>query len=73
MATATARVPQDFVRIIRSEFTEMPGMRLSALQFRRLWNLEPAECESLVQTLLRTGFLVVDDRGQYCRREDACP
>ena len=45
-------------RIIRAEFLEMPGMRLTRRQFRRLWNLNDIDCDRLVRRLIGAGFLV---------------
>lgn len=42
---------------IRGEFLEMPGLCLTAGQARRLWNLEPATCETLLQALEAADFL----------------
>jgi hypothetical protein len=51
------------VRIIRSEFDEMPGMWLTRAQFRRLWHLTEAECDRLLRHLLGSGFLTESGRG----------
>jgi len=42
---------------IRSEFTEMPGLRLSVAQAQRLWNLDQVSCESLLRSLVDANFL----------------
>jgi hypothetical protein len=55
---------------IREEFCEMPGMRLTRPQFRRLWSLSTTQCEDIVQELVRTGFLVEAATGQFRRRVD---
>lgn len=78
MATAMARVGDgrcgdELCRIIRSEFAEMPGMRLNQAQFCRLWNLGSVEGASVARKLVGDGYLVIDGRGQYCRRVDADP
>jgi hypothetical protein len=51
------------VRIIRSEFNEMPGMWLTRAQFRRLWHLTEADCDRLLRHLLGSGFLTENGRG----------
>ena len=38
----------------RGEFLEMPGLRLTVPQARRLWNLETSLCESLLSTLVES-------------------
>jgi hypothetical protein len=42
---------------IRSEFTEMPGLRLSVAQAQRLWNLDRTSCESVLSSLVDANFL----------------
>lgn len=42
---------------VRAEFNEMPGLRLTLPQAQRLWGVEPATCESVVETLVRASFL----------------
>lgn len=73
MGTAFARATdeRELYRIIRSEFAEMPGMRLSQAQFCRLWNLDSVRGALVARRLVGDGYLVVDARGQFCRRVDA--
>jgi hypothetical protein len=42
---------------IRGEYLERPGLRLTARQACRLWQVEAAMCEVVLQTLLAEGFL----------------
>jgi len=58
------------VASIQAEFAEMPCMRLTRAQFRRLWHLTPTESEHLVGDLIAIGFLTEDDRGQIGRRPE---
>ena len=51
------------IRIVRSEFDEMPGMWLTRAQFRRLWHLTDTECDRLLRYLLGSGFLTESGRG----------
>lgn len=55
--------------VVRGEFREMPGMRLTRDQFRRLWNLTSHECDRVLLELLRDEFLV-EDNGQFRRKAD---
>jgi hypothetical protein len=48
---------------LRSEFAEMPGMRLTIPQAARLFNLDPAQCEGVLRQLVRNGVLSSDGRG----------
>jgi hypothetical protein len=45
------------VNRVRSEFIEMPGLRLTIRQAARLWGLEPPACEKVIDTLVRAEFL----------------
>jgi hypothetical protein len=56
--------------VIRGEFSEMPGLRLTRAQFRRLWSLEAAEGDRILEHLIRTGFLVETRDGLIARRAD---
>jgi len=58
------------LRAIASEYREMPGMRLTPAQFGRLWNLDPSQCEEVVQELIGRGDLSEDDDGRIGGRCD---
>ena len=42
---------------IRSEFIEMPGLRLTPAQAARLWGLELRACLEIIETLVQSSFL----------------
>jgi hypothetical protein len=63
-------VDKEMLRIIEREYEEMPGMRLTEAQFRRLWALAPSDCEEVTAALLQSGVLSRDADGRYCRRDD---
>jgi hypothetical protein len=42
---------------IRGEFREMPGLRLTPAQARRLWGLDAEECQALMDALVKVNFL----------------
>ena len=52
---------------IQSEYREMPGLRLTFDQMRRLWMLNQQTCQALVDTLLEARFLKRTRDGQYVR------
>ena len=62
--------PAYAVRVIRAEFTEMPGMQLTLPQAARLWRMASDDCERVLDALVRDGFLVRDERRGYRRRRD---
>ncbi len=45
------------VNRVRSEFLEMPGLRLRVDQAQRLWNLDRSSCEFLLSSLVEAKFL----------------
>jgi hypothetical protein len=47
---------------IRAEYHEMPGMRLTVAQAARLFDLEPARCAHVLQTLVSEGVLWTNGR-----------
>jgi hypothetical protein len=54
---------EDLIHIVCGEFNEMPGMRLTRSQFRRLWHLSETDCEWLLRRLISSGFLAESDHG----------
>ena len=51
MKTTQARM-RDWLSIVRGEFCEMPGLQLTKPQIQRLWGIEPATCDALVDELV---------------------
>jgi hypothetical protein len=56
------------VQVIDAEFDEMPGLRLTLSQARRLWHLSQEECDQALDYLCRLGLLTRDSNGHYRRR-----
>jgi hypothetical protein len=54
---------------VRSEFLEMPGLRLTPAQAARLWNVDPATCQHVISTLVGAAFLRWTPRGTVMRVE----
>jgi hypothetical protein len=42
---------------VRHEFLEMPGLCLTIRQAERLWGLERAVCEQVIEVLVQSSFL----------------
>jgi hypothetical protein len=55
------------MRRVRSEFREMPGMRLTLGQAMRLWDLDRPTCRAVLDTLVASHFLQQDPYGRYAR------
>ena len=58
---------------IQGEFVEMPGLRLTSAQARRLWGLERDVCDALLAALVEANFLFRTRDGAYVRLEGARP
>jgi hypothetical protein len=54
-------------RRARSEFLEMPGLRLTTAQATRLWALDRATSVRVLDTLAAAGFLLKNREGAYLR------
>ncbi len=58
---------KELADIIRCEFKEMPGLRVTALQAKRLWNLDDDQCAATLRALVEEGFLRRTKAGMYVR------
>jgi len=67
------RPANDLLRRIQGEFLEMPGLRLTEPQARRLWNLDAISCSTVVSMLLDAGFLFKTSDGSLMRVDQAKP
>jgi len=56
---------------IRSEFLEMPGLRLTPAQAARLWALDRPTSKRVLDGLTVTGFLLKSRDGAYLRASAA--
>lgn len=57
------------VQRVRSEFLEMPGLRLTPQQAARLWQLDPTRCQQIIEVLVGSAFLRWTSRGAVVRTE----
>lgn len=55
---------------IRGEYQEMPGLRLTEPQARRLWGLDRAACAHVLEALTESRFLCRTEDGTYVRVSD---
>jgi hypothetical protein len=67
------RASEDVLRRVQGEFLEMPGLRLTEVQARKLWDLDPAACEALLSALVDAHFLFKTRDGAFMRVEHAAP
>lgn len=54
---------------VRSEFAEMPGLRLTPEQATRLWGLEREACVAVIEALVASAFLRRTPSGAVTRSE----
>ena len=58
---------------LRSEFLEMPGLRLTAEQVHRFCGVERGACASALDVLVQEKFLCARPDGTYTRATDGMP
>jgi hypothetical protein len=69
-SSALPRLTHDLGTLIRAEYLEMPGLRLTVAQAARLWNADWDECGRTLDALTRAGFLY-RSKDQYLRHASA--
>ena len=57
----------DWLQLIRAEYAETPGLRLTKPQVQDLWALEPWVCDALLSALVDAGFLKRTTDDAYVR------
>lgn len=70
-ATAIQSSIEDWLRLIQSEYLEIPGLHLTRNQAQRLWSLDSGTCDRVLRTLVGTGFLKLTDAGAYVRADES--
>jgi hypothetical protein len=73
MAPEPTRANDEVLRRVQGEFLEMPGLRLTDAQARRLWGLDAASCDALLGALVEAKFLFRTRDGAFMRVEHAAP
>jgi hypothetical protein len=67
--TEASRGIQEMVRRIRGEFLEMPGLRLTSQDARRLWRLDETACDAVLGALVDARFLAKTRDGAFVRHD----
>ncbi len=62
----------DWVRLIQSEYVEMPGLHLSKRQAQRLWNLDARSTDMIFDALEASNFLRRMPNDMYIRADISC-
>jgi hypothetical protein len=70
MTVVERRIPDlpELARRIRAEYLEMPGLRLTEAQARRIWGLDELRCRDVLRSLVETRFLRQTPDGAFIRR-----
>ena len=55
------------LKLVSSEYHEMPGLHLTKPQVQRLWNLDTTMCDAVLQALEAARFLRRTDTGAYVK------
>ena len=55
----------NLLRRARGEYREMPGLRLTLDQAKRLWDLDRRTCTRLLDSLVASHYLEIDGTGRY--------
>ena len=58
---------REWTQIIRGEFLEIPGLRLTKDQIQQLWGLRADACTRVLEALLSQRFLQLTADGHYVR------
>ena len=66
-ATASTLTVSDWIRVVRAEYLEMPGLILTERQVRRLWSLDAASCDAVLEALIAAQFLRRTPTNAYAR------
>jgi hypothetical protein len=67
MNIANSPAFDELVRRICAEYTEMPGLRVTHDQARRLWGIDADTCQRALDCLVDIEFLTITPAGQYAR------
>jgi hypothetical protein len=65
--SAQSTASDDLLRRVRTEFRDMPGLRLTERQAGRLWGLDQASCAALLTALVDSHFLIRTRDGSFMR------
>ena len=58
----------ELVNLMRMEYLEMPDLKLTFQQARRLWDAPADRCQSALTLLIDGGFLTRSHDGRFLRR-----
>jgi hypothetical protein len=59
----------ELLQMIHGEFSEMPGLRLTKTQVRRLWDIDAATCDRVIDALVAADILRLTSGDVYSLSE----
>ncbi len=62
-----ARHAPDLAMRVRSEYMEMPGLKLTCAQAQRLWHMDREQCDAVFAVLVDAGILRRLPDGSFVR------
>jgi hypothetical protein len=62
-------IAEQLIARVRAEYLKMPGLALTKGQMGRLWVLDAAACDTIVDALVTSGFLHKRDDCYFVRRD----
>jgi hypothetical protein len=63
--TPSSPIPAGLLQRIRAEYLEMPGLKLTAAQARRLWGLDAATSDAALRVLVERAILSRTRKGLF--------
>jgi hypothetical protein len=67
----TTSETRKWVEIVRGDYLVIPGLQLTRNQVQRLWGLDAATCEVVINALVDAGFLRRSPAGAYVRANES--
>lgn len=65
----TTAALHELLQRIETEYSEMPGMSVTAHQAERLWGLDSTTCAFVLMTLIERGILKQTAHGTFVREQ----
>ena len=63
----TRLASEQIAELIRSEYSQLPGLNLTFWQAQRLWNVPEELCRRALTILIKSGYLTQTADGGYVR------
>jgi hypothetical protein len=63
----TNQTAHDWMRLMRAEYLEVPGLALTSRQAQRLWGLDRETCDRLLDAMVAGSFLRKTERDTFVR------